>query len=321
MTALPRPLPAPFRLRDIEIRPASNEIVVADVVVRLKPRLMAVLLRLAAAPQQVVPRETLLAEVWPRRMVNDDVLSRAIADLRTALSDDAREARFIETIPKVGYRLIAPVMPIAAPDSLVVAPPPEQKDSASTPAALPPPLAAGARARRLRWPYAAAAAGFVAIVLALIWATMRPVPAPAVDRATLERQLAQAEPLASDTALEVSPRFSPDGRHVVYAEGSGPQSRIVVRTLASGERRVLGDPAHLNLAPVFFPDGESIAYYRRDAKGDCAIVAEDLRGGPAAAARRLHAQAAAAIRPRAGRKTPGVRGGDAAAVPGRTARA
>ena len=108
-----------FRIGDVEIRPASNEIVTKEGVVRVKPRLMEVLLRLAVEPGQVVSRQTLLDDVWPRRMVNDDVLSRVVADLRVALRDDAREARYIETLPKAGYRLIAPVVrqpsPAAAP--------------------------------------------------------------------------------------------------------------------------------------------------------------------------------------------------------------
>ena len=256
---------APFRLHAIEVRPASNEIVYAGTLTRLKPRLMDVLLRLARTPHQVVPRETLLAEVWPRRMVNDDVLSRAIADLRMALGDDAREARFIETIPKVGYRLIAPVTAVAKEAAAELPP--------DADAAMHPPWR---RAAAWRWPALAAAfAGILAVVLVLRPATPPPLP----DRALLERQLAQAEPLASGKALEVGPRFSPDGRHVAYAEGAGTQSRIVVRTLAGGAVRTFGEPLNLNLWPAFFPDGERIAWFRQDAHGLCAIVAQDLRGG------------------------------------------
>ena len=105
----------PFALADVEVRPASNELVVAGTPVRVKPRMMDVLLRLAAADGETVGRQALLDEVWPRRIVNDEVLSRVIADLRVALRDDARDAKFIETIPKVGYRLVAPVarLPVA----------------------------------------------------------------------------------------------------------------------------------------------------------------------------------------------------------------
>ncbi|MEO8752671.1 MAG: winged helix-turn-helix domain-containing protein, partial [Casimicrobiaceae bacterium] len=244
---------APFRLLDVEVRPASNEIVVNGAVSRIKPRLMDVLLRLAAAPGEVVPRETLLTEVWPRRMVNDDVLSRVIADLREALHDDAREARFIETIPKVGYRLIAPMLPVSAK---------------------PAPVLASTGAPRLkRWQIAGALAAAVVFTVALV---LRPA-APATDvRARLEGQLARAEPFSSDVTLEVGPRFSPDGRFVAFAAGRGARSQIVVRDVASAQRRTFGDPADLNLSPVYFPDGKRIAFYRRTPDGVCAIVALDL---------------------------------------------
>src|SRR5688572_20513975 len=101
----------PFFLGELEVRPASNEIVSGGAVQRVRPLLMQLLLRLAAEPGEVVRRETLLAEAWPRRMVADEVLSRTIAELRSALGDEAKQARYIETLPKIGYRLIAPVTP------------------------------------------------------------------------------------------------------------------------------------------------------------------------------------------------------------------
>ncbi len=133
---------------------------------------MDVLLRLAAADGAPVLRQALLDEVWPRRAVNDEVLSRAIADLRTVLGDDARVPRFVETLPKVGYRLVAPVSPAAAP-----------------PAGVPPSAASRPRRRVAAWSAAIALVLLLGIVLA--W-QLRPPPADSL-RARLERQLARAE--------------------------------------------------------------------------------------------------------------------------------
>src|SRR3954469_2803627 len=102
----------PFRLGDLEVRPGSGEIRGWHGVHRVRPLLMDLLLRLAAEPGAVVRRETLLEEVWPRRMVNDEVLSRAMAELRGILGDDVKNARYVETLPKIGYRLVAPVAEI-----------------------------------------------------------------------------------------------------------------------------------------------------------------------------------------------------------------
>ncbi|NNC77545.1 MAG: hypothetical protein HKN77_06230 [Woeseiaceae bacterium] len=70
---------------------------------------MAVLVCLAAADGKVVTRNDLFDAVWPGGVVSDDVLTHSIVELRKAFADSARDPEFIETIPKVGFRLISPV--------------------------------------------------------------------------------------------------------------------------------------------------------------------------------------------------------------------
>ncbi len=76
---------------------------------RLEPKVMDVLLFLAQRSPEVVPRDELFQKVWEGRAVVDGVLSRAISVLRQALGDDRRLARYIETVPRRGYRLVARV--------------------------------------------------------------------------------------------------------------------------------------------------------------------------------------------------------------------
>ena len=70
---------------------------------------MQVLVLLAAHAGQVVAKERLMQTVWPDAFVTDDVLTRAISELRRVFGDDAKDSHFIQTIPKTGYRLIGPV--------------------------------------------------------------------------------------------------------------------------------------------------------------------------------------------------------------------
>jgi Tol biopolymer transport system component/DNA-binding winged helix-turn-helix (wHTH) protein len=248
---------APFRLGDLEVRPDSGEVHGPRGTVRLRPLLVEILLRLAAEPGAVVRRETLLEEVWPRRMVNDEVLSRAIAELRTALGDDARAARYVETLPKIGYRLVAPVTPVETPVAAVPAPP------------------ASSRSEPARRKLIAAAAGIaIAGVIAATFVAFR----GASDRDGLGALLAAARVFTSDPGLEIGPRFSPDGRHIAFALGVGAQSRIVIQRIDDSSRRLVGTGSDLLLSPVFFPDGERLALWRRVA-GECAIVEHDLRTG------------------------------------------
>jgi Tol biopolymer transport system component/DNA-binding winged helix-turn-helix (wHTH) protein len=256
---------APFRLGDLEVLPASGELRSPGGTQRVRPLLMDILVRLAAEPGEVVRRETLLEDVWPRRMVNDEVLSRAIAELRTALGDDARGARYIETLPKLGYRLVAPVHDLAT----VLDPPTPPVVAAANDAARPLP--------RHPWAKAAAALAVVAVVLggAAAWLQRGRGASPA----ELEARLLAARPFTSDPALEVAPRFSPDGKHVAFSLVEGDESRVVVQDVDGSRRQFVGNlEGHARLGPVFFPDGRRIAYWKSDGK-DCAIVRHDLDTG------------------------------------------
>ncbi len=104
-----------FRLGELTVDPKAGEVAGPGGTEKLDPKVMDVLVMLAEHAGQVVPREELLAQLWPNVVVTDEVLSRCIYDLRRQLSlaagsDDLRT--LIETLPKRGYRLNADVTPI-----------------------------------------------------------------------------------------------------------------------------------------------------------------------------------------------------------------
>jgi adenylate cyclase len=70
---------------------------------------MDLLVYLAEHPNEVVTKEQILDNVWHQRFVSESVLSRSVAELRQLLGDNATRPQVIETIPKRGYRLVAPV--------------------------------------------------------------------------------------------------------------------------------------------------------------------------------------------------------------------
>jgi DNA-binding winged helix-turn-helix (wHTH) protein/TolB-like protein/Flp pilus assembly protein TadD len=100
-----------FQLDGWSVHQAEGTLRSEGRVVRLEPRVMDVLVYLAAAPGTVVPKEELLEAVWSGAFIEEGALAQAIHSLRKALGDDARQPLFIQTIPKRGYRLIAPVVP------------------------------------------------------------------------------------------------------------------------------------------------------------------------------------------------------------------
>lgn len=100
-----------FWVGDRLVRPSLGEIRLGLEKVRLGPRSLSVLLVLAEQPRVVISKEELLERVWEGTVVNEDALTHAIWDLRRVLGDNAADPEFIQTIPKRGYRLIAPVRP------------------------------------------------------------------------------------------------------------------------------------------------------------------------------------------------------------------
>lgn len=100
-----------FLVGDRLAQPALNRIGGPDGEAHLEPKVMAVLVCLAEHAGEVVSRSTLYDAVWGRAVVSDQALTNCISELRHHLGDDRARPRFIETVPKRGYRLIAPVRP------------------------------------------------------------------------------------------------------------------------------------------------------------------------------------------------------------------
>src|SRR5277367_926502 len=73
----------------------------------LTPKPFAVLRYLVENPQRLVTHDELLEALWPETYVQPQVLRTYVLELRKVFGDDAGNARFIETVPKRGYRFIA----------------------------------------------------------------------------------------------------------------------------------------------------------------------------------------------------------------------
>ena len=101
-----------FRLGDIIVYPSQNRVSGPRGDFHLNSRSMDVLLYLAERAGEVVSREDFNRHVWHPAVVADDALTRCISELRRALGDTATNPGFIETIPKRGYRLVAPIVPL-----------------------------------------------------------------------------------------------------------------------------------------------------------------------------------------------------------------
>jgi len=99
-----------FSLGPWRVEPDRNAISQGDEERHLEHRLMQTLVFLAENQGETVSREQFFDSVWHGIVVNEEALSRAISLLRTALGDNAHRPTYIQTIPGLGYRLIADVV-------------------------------------------------------------------------------------------------------------------------------------------------------------------------------------------------------------------
>jgi Tol biopolymer transport system component/DNA-binding winged helix-turn-helix (wHTH) protein len=222
-----------------EVAPSLNRVSGPKGAARLEPKVMQVLVYLAEHADQVVPKQRLMAAVWTDTAVTDDVLTRAISELRRLFDDDAKDPRVIETIPKGGYRLIAPVGP------------PDSGQSA-------PPRLVGSR-RRPGWAFIAALAAAVPSVGAAMWLLW--LRSPDRDARLPVEKLVQ---LTAFEGLERSPTFSPDGSQIAFSWNgeNGDNFDIYLKLVGSSEiRRITTDPAP-DVNPAWSPDGRVIAFVR-----------------------------------------------------------
>jgi DNA-binding winged helix-turn-helix (wHTH) protein/tetratricopeptide (TPR) repeat protein len=102
-----------IRFADFQLDEANACLLRSGEAVALAPTPFKLLCVLAGQPAALLSKDALLDAVWGHRFVSESVLKTAISDLRTALGDDARQPRFIETVSRRGYRFIA--APSSAP--------------------------------------------------------------------------------------------------------------------------------------------------------------------------------------------------------------
>ena len=101
-----------FRLGDWRVHPSLHQLERDGDIARLEPKVMELLVILASRPRQIFTKEELFKKVWRGAYVTGEVLTNAIWELRRALGDRAKDSRYIETIPRRGYRLLVEVGPL-----------------------------------------------------------------------------------------------------------------------------------------------------------------------------------------------------------------
>ncbi len=282
---------------------ARSRILLKDgVTVRLTPKAFDTLLVLVQNGVQVVDKDQLMKQVWPDTFVEEGSLSRNIYELRKALGDDSSEPHFIETIPKRGYRFLAPVrvsvqaIPQIDPAAIggettiiekhtfarVVSeevegsdPRAEGKPLSSATRLLPAGDAVGRKRTKIL-----AATAVAALVLAVATGTFvlkrhaqsaAPLPPATRARSTLVR-------LTNNNAWDAGPAWSPDGKRIAFCSNRDGKSEIYMMNSDGSDVKRLTNNLSEDFGPVWSPDGNKLLFdSERD--GNKEIYVMDADGG------------------------------------------
>jgi len=95
-----------YRFENVEIDVQNLRVTVGSEVRPLEPKSFRLLLFLIENPGRALPKDEIMAVVWPDAFVSDNSLARAITQIRKALDDDPKAPRYVETVPTVGYRFV-----------------------------------------------------------------------------------------------------------------------------------------------------------------------------------------------------------------------
>ena len=282
-----------FIVGDYIVEPRLNRITGPQEISVVEPKVMHVLLCMADQPGEVLTKDRLIEEVWEDTVVTDYVVSRSISQLRKIFDDSFRAPRYIETVSKTGYRLIAPVSGNEAGSIADAIQPhgdshpeleidivPGNHTAPDRVDALPP-------RRRLR----TIAGSSIATALILAW----------IGGSFFVNRPAQPQPstlFTSSVGIEMNPVFSPDGSMIAFLRyDSDYRYDLYVKMIgAQTELRLTDHPAS-DISPSWSPDGrhlmfqrismDSCAVYRISALGgaerklmDCGPAQRNLSGSP-----------------------------------------
>ena len=266
-----------FRLGTWLVEPQLNTLTSNGQTAQVEPKVMQVLVCLAEQAGEVVSKEKLIQTVWADTFVTDDVLTRAISELRKVFGDDSKEPRFIQTIPKRGYRLIASFQPSGvraagevkwieeelSPAHRVGLAEQEQKDHRPK-----------ATSKTRLWKSLIASIIGILLATGFLWFYF--------PRSMLFPPMKVVR-LTSFPGSETEPALSPDGKIVAFVwDGEkGDNADIYAMFVDSGKPvRLTTDPGR-DFSPTWSPDGRFIAFLRESKeKSGIYLIPGPYREGP-----------------------------------------
>jgi DNA-binding winged helix-turn-helix (wHTH) protein/Tol biopolymer transport system component len=214
-------------------------------------------------PGRLISKEELLREVWQMTSVTDGRVARVISILRDVLGDDVKSPRYIETIPKRGYRFIAKVI---EQEQLIVQSAERQDEPVS---------AAERKINRIWWVSLTVATVLLAVLASWIfW--------PSSTEEQQQAPFVSWSPVSSLDGFEYYPAISPSNDFLVYSykKGNITSNVLILQNLINHQTQQLTQSDADDYGASWRPDGLAIAYQRLKYREFCEIRMLTFEGKP-----------------------------------------
>jgi len=244
------------RFEDFEVDLGTGEVRKAGRRLKVQDQPLRILAALLQEPGEIVTREELRQLIWPGQSAGDfdHAINLAITKLRSTLGDSAGVPHLIETLPRRGYRFIAPLRE-------------ETAHSSGRRVAQEPP--ARASANKLWFLTGAVALILVSAIAYLKFFTRHRAPSPPAG---------EMVPLVSMPGIQTNPAVSPDGRQVAFRY-SGASHPGIYTALVGGEKPLQLTENEDDMDPAWSPDGRQIAFARVDSNHQKNLYVVPALGG------------------------------------------
>ncbi len=241
-----------YRFDDVEVDSANFRVSKGGATTTLGPRAFDLLVYLIERRGRVVEKQQLFDEVWDGAFVTDNALTKAIKEIRQAIGDEASAPRYIETVPRRGYRFVAEVTEA-------------RPQVSSSPIEPIPDAPAQLVGRRVPIALVATAAAVLVVLAAVVG---RSLLAGAAAPEAAPPDVARTVQLTTWSGLDMFPEISPDGTRMAYCSDRSGTFEVYVRQLAPGGRDVqITSDGAINVEPSWSPDGSVLAYHSQQRGG------------------------------------------------------
>ncbi len=218
-----------WQLGDWQYLPDTGELFRGQQSTRLSTQLNEVLWLLIQNAPEVVTREVFLEQIWVNKWVNEDALSRTIAELRKILGDSASQAKYIKTIPKKGYQLTQTAIPVKT------------------------------KRKQLLNAVLAILGVFILLLFTYFYSQQE------TTAEQLQKAVTNASRVTALPGMERQSTMSSDGQWLSYVKYNSQGSQIIVKSLDDASlQHVVELARHWLGSPLFLPEQDLLIFTARD---------------------------------------------------------